>query len=112
MYRLVIRLAIALLCVLVLSEGTVLAAKDKTLVTIDGREYTDQDYRHWWTSWQEPGMEFFDSPQEFIDFQLLAEQGRQMEYHLNPAFERKVEVFVKVRALGALKNEEVDLKMP
>jgi hypothetical protein len=111
MYRVVIKIVVAFLCVFVLGAGNVHAARDKTLVTINGREYTDQDYRDWWMVWQEPGMEFFDSPREFIDFHLLAEQGRQMEYHLTPGFQRKVEVFLKVRALAALKNEEVDTKV-
>ena len=59
MYRVVMRFVVAFLCLLVLSAGNVHAARDKTLVTIDGLEYTGQDYRNWWRYWQEPGMEFF-----------------------------------------------------
>lgn len=110
MYRVVIRLVLIFLCLLGLSVGSA-NAWDKTLVTINGVEYTDQDYRNWWRYWQDPGMEFFETPQEFIDFHLLAEQGRQMEYHLTPEFQRKVAVFLKVRALGRLKYEVADSKI-
>lgn len=111
MYRVVSQLLILLLCAFVFSAGDVCAARNKTLVTIDGTVYTNQDYRTWWSFWREPGMAFYDSPQEFIDFHLLAEQGRHMELHLSPDYQRKVFVFLKVRALAALKKEEVDSKI-
>jgi hypothetical protein len=83
---------------------------NQSLVTISGREFTAQDYRDWWGIWQDPGMAFYDTPQEFIDFHIMAEQARQMEIDLSPEFKRSLEVFLTVRALDALKNEEIDQK--
>lgn len=111
MYRVGLSIIFSFLCLVILAVGNVHAAWDKPLVTINGHEYTAEDYRGWWKIWQEPGMKFFDSPQEFIDFHLLAEQGRQMEYDLNPGFQRKALVFLKVRALAGLKYEEADSKI-
>ncbi len=109
MYRIAVKviLAASIFSVL-LSAGPVRAAE--TLVTINGIEYSAQDYRDWWGIWREPGMDFFETPQEYIDFHLLVEQARQMEYYDTPEYQRAVEVFLTVRALAALKQEEVDAK--
>lgn len=111
MYRVVSRLLTSFLCLVALSVVVAPTAMGRTLVTIDGYEYSDQDYRDWWTYWQEPGMKPYDSPQEFIDFNLLADQGWQMEYQLDPGYQRKIGIYLKVRSLGALKYEEVDAKI-
>jgi peptidyl-prolyl cis-trans isomerase C len=84
---------------------------NEPLVTIAGVEFTAQDYRDWWRIWREPGMAFFDTPAEFIDFHLFAQQARQMEYDFTPEYQHTLGVFLKVRALAALKNEEVDQKI-
>jgi hypothetical protein len=99
-------------CLLVAPHGAAQAGwLNNRLVTIGGVEFTPQDYRDWWRIWRDPGMAPFATPQEFIDFHLFAQQARQMEYDLTPEYQRSVEVFLKVRALAALKNEEVDQKI-
>jgi hypothetical protein len=109
MYRIAAKvLLLASVFSVLLSPAPVKASE--TLVTINGVEYSAQDYRDWWGIWREPGMEFFETPREYIDFHLLAEQARQMEYYDTPEYRRSVEVFLTVRALAALKQEEIDAK--
>lgn len=78
------------------------------LVQINGEEFTEQDYRHWWREWREPGMAVHESVDPFIDFMLLAQEASDMQLSENPRYKKKLEVFLKVRALMQLKAEEVD----
>ncbi|MEN8135147.1 MAG: peptidylprolyl isomerase [Thermodesulfobacteriota bacterium] len=105
------RLVLCYLLLTLLMIGSVEAASNKTLVTINDTKYTTQDYRDWWGIWQDPGMVFPPDPQGFIDYLLFVEEGRQMEYDLTPEYQRKLKVFLTVRALSALKTEEVDSKI-
>ncbi len=82
----------------------------KELVTINGVEFTPEDYRHWWREWREPGMNLQESPDEFIDWMLLAQEARDMQLQDSPSYRKKLEVFLKVRALMQLKGEEVDAR--
>ena len=56
-------------------------------------------------------MVFPATPQGFIDYLLFVEEGRLMEYDLTPEYQRTLEVFLKVRGLAFLKNEEIDSKI-
>lgn len=84
--------------------------QEKPLVTISGSEHVAQDYLNWWQEWRE-GPELPDSPQEYIDWLLLAEEAKQMQLEDQPVYKKKVEVFLKVRSLMLLKKEEVSEKM-
>lgn len=112
MYGTVIRIFLALiLSAAVGFPANVFAKSAKRLVTLNGIEYTDADFRDWWKHWndkKEPMVP--DSPEEFIKFQLMAQQGKEMGYDTHPAFLRKVQVFLKVQAMMYLKYEEVDSK--
>lgn len=83
---------------------------DTSLVTINDEKFSDQDFRDWWQNWQEENMEFPETPDQFIEWQLMAQEGRRMQLDSEPSYQRKVETFLKVRALMMLKNEEVDSK--
>jgi hypothetical protein len=111
MSRVVANVLILIVLITFFVVGPVAAAANKTLLVIDGLKYTTQDYRDWWGIWKDPGMDSPATPQEFIDYLLFVEEGRQMEYDLSPEYRRKVEVFLTVRALAALKYEEVDQKI-
>ncbi len=80
------------------------------LVTINGAEFTPEDYRHWWREWREPGMDLLETPDKFIDWLLLAQEASDMQLQDNPSYKKKLEVFLKVRALMHLKAEEVDAR--
>ncbi|SHI54097.1 PPIC-type PPIASE domain-containing protein [Malonomonas rubra DSM 5091] len=80
------------------------------LLQINGEEYTEQDYRHWWKEWQEPGMAVHESLDPYIDFLLLSGEADAMQLFENPGYKKKLDVFLKVRSLMQLKAEEVDAK--
>ena len=80
----------------------------KALITIDGIKYTSEDYIHWWHEWRESGMAVKDDPEDFIEWMLLFREAERMQLFESPAFRRKVNVFLKVRSLLLLKQEEVD----
>ncbi len=83
---------------------------DKALVTINGKSFTAEDYRHWWHEWQEPDTPFPETFDEFVDWMLLSQEARDMQLHENLNYRKKMQVFLKVRALMQLKAEEVDIR--
>jgi hypothetical protein len=83
---------------------------DASLVTIGGETFSAQDYRDWWRNWQEENMSIPESLDEFINWQLMAQEGTRMQLDSEPDYQRKVDTFLKVRSLMILKNEEVDSK--
>lgn len=78
------------------------------LVTINGTEFAEDAYRHWWDEWQDPGMKVHESVDEFVDFMLLSQEASDMQLFENPGYKKKLKVFLKVRALMQLKGEEID----
>lgn len=80
------------------------------LVEINDVKFTEEDYRHWWNEWQDPGMAVHESLDEYIDFMLLAQEAEDMQLTENPSYKKKLLVFLKVRALMQLKGEEIDAK--
>lgn len=84
---------------------------EKPLCTIDGEAYTSQDFKQWWKYFKNDGSSFPESSAPFIDWQLLVREAERMELYREPAFQRKVGVFLKVRSLLMLKNEEINAKL-
>jgi len=78
------------------------------LVQINGEDYSEQDYRHWWAEWQDPGMAVHETLDPYVDFMLLAGEAGDMQLHENPNYRKKLDVFLKVRSLMQLKGEEID----
>ncbi len=81
------------------------------LVTINDTLYSVADYENWWQHWQEKDMALPERPDEFINWQLLAQEGVRMELDADPILQRKVATFTKVRSLMMMKNEEIDEKV-
>jgi hypothetical protein len=84
---------------------------DSSLATINGETFSTQDYQNWWENWQEENMDVPASPEEFINWQLMAQEGERMQLDREMDYQRKVATFLKVRALMIFKNEEVDSKV-
>ena len=82
--------------------------QDDALLTINGQQFSAEEYRHWWSHWREKGMASPTTPESFIDWQLMVQEGRRMELDQLPALQQKVQTFIKVRSLMQLKAEEVD----
>ncbi len=84
------------------------------LLTINGVAFTTEDYRNWWREWREKDMPVPETPDEFIDWMLLYQEAQAMQLDQNPEYRKKLAIFLKVRALMQLKQEEVTArtKMP
>ncbi len=83
--------------------------EEAPLVTVNSVEYRTQDYLDWWQEWRE-GPDLPESPEEYIDWLLLSTEAKQMQLQDQPLYKKKVEVFLKVRALMLLKQESVSDK--
>ncbi|AEH45650.1 hypothetical protein Thein_1794 [Thermodesulfatator indicus DSM 15286] len=84
---------------------------DNYLFKIDNRKYTKEDFLTWWKYWKEPNMKFPETPDPFIDWLLIANEAKRMELDSDPLYKHKIRVFLEVRGLLLLKNEEVDKKI-
>ena len=80
------------------------------LVSVNDTRLTTEDYRDWWREWQEKEMPVPETPDEFVDWMLLFQEAQAMQLDQNPEFLKKVGIFLKVRALMQLKQEEVGAK--
>jgi hypothetical protein len=81
---------------------------DNTLVTIDETDYTTEEFKRWWGFWKEEGDTLPETPDFYIDWLLLAREGRRMELDSDPGFKRGTNVFLLSRTLLKLKYEEID----
>lgn len=109
------KLGLLLLCTCLLVGGMSHNAHawfwNKSLVTINGESFAEQDYRDWWQNWQEPNMPLPTSLDDFINWQLMAQEGQRMQLDLEANYQRKLDTFLKVRSLMIFKNQEVDSKI-
>lgn len=85
--------------------------QDSTLVEINNRQYTQEDYLEWWQHWQEPEMDTPQNPESFINFHLKVMEARAMGLQDRPSYQHKLKVFLKVRSLMALRQEEIGEKI-
>ncbi len=80
------------------------------LLTVNGQEYQVEDYLDWWYEWRE-GDQLPESPDDYIDWLLLADEASQMQLQDKPSYQKKIATFLKVRSLMLLKKEEIDDKL-
>ena len=81
---------------------------NRTLVTINGTAYSNEDFKNWWRNWREKDTPLPESPDSFIAWHLLAQEANRMQLFREPDYRGKVNTFLKVRSLMLLKNEEID----
>jgi len=113
MYRVIFTFIITLIVAIIPGNCSVSYAKDVSgLVTINGIVYTDEDYKNWWKHWNENSeVKVPSSPDDYIAFKLMVQQGLEMGYDKLPSYLHKLDVFLQVRAMLALKYEEADSKV-
>lgn len=113
MYRVILLLVAAVLLNLFSSPivNAGLFGSDRKLVTINGIAYEPDDFRHWWENWHEKGSKFPGDPQQFIEWKLLAVEAKSMELDQQQNYQRKIDVFYKVRTRIQLKYDTVDSKI-
>jgi parvulin-like peptidyl-prolyl isomerase len=81
------------------------------LVEINDASLTKQDFIDWWQIWKEPDTPLPETPDAFIDWMLQFQEAENMQLYDRPAYRKKVAVFLRVRALMLLKQEEVDSRI-
>lgn len=106
---------LALVIALVLLTSNTLPAAwlwgEKPLCTIGGESYTAQDFKVWWKYYRDEASRLPEYPEAFIDWQLQVKEAEDMGLDQEPSFLRQVGIFLKVRSLLLLKNEEIDAKL-
>lgn len=85
--------------------------EETKLVTINGTDYSTEDFKHWWQIWREEATPLPESPNEFIEWHLMAQEATKMQLFLEPAYRSKVDIFLRVRSLMLLQDEEVNNKI-
>ncbi len=80
------------------------------LLTVNGENYSCQDYRDWWREWRETDQ-LPTSPDDYVNWLLLANEAAQMQLQDQPGYQKKITTFLKVRSMMLLKKEEIDDKV-
>ena len=114
MRRFVIGVCVFLLSYAGLAQERAVAAwfwEETNLATVNGTEYSAQDFKNWWWNWREEATPLPESPEEFIEWQLLVQEATKMQLFLEPTYRSKVGTFLKVRSLMLLQEEEVNGKV-
>lgn len=114
MRRLVIVVCVFLMSYAGLAQERAMAAwpwGEAKLATVNGTDYTTEDYKNWWRNWREEATPLPESPEEFIEWHLMAQEATKMQLFLEPTYRSKVGTFLKVRALMLLQEEEVNEKI-
>jgi hypothetical protein len=81
---------------------------DDTLVTIDGNNYSAEEFKHWWKFWKEEETPLPETPDAYIDWLLLSKEAQRMDIPNAPAFKRQTRIFLQSRTLLMLKYDAVD----
>ena len=83
---------------------------EQPLVTVNGIEFTANDFKVWWQNWKDKGDKLPGTPDQFVDWQLMAQEALAMQFDQEPSYLRKLQVFLQVRSLMIFKGEEIDSK--
>lgn len=81
------------------------------LVTINGSNFTTDDFKNWWINWKEKDTHFPESPEPFVDWHLLVQEAEKMELYNEPEYRHKIDVFLKARTLLLYKGDKVSSRI-
>jgi len=84
---------------------------ERPLAVINGRDYSPDDFRHWWQNWREAETTLPETAEPFIEWHLLVQEAERMQLFQEPDYRGKMHTFLKVRALMMLREEEVEAKI-
>jgi len=81
------------------------------LATINGSNFTTDDFKNWWINWKEKDTHFPESPDPFVDWHLLVQEAEKMELYNEPAYRHKIDVFLKARTLLLYKGDKINSRI-
>lgn len=81
------------------------------LVTINGSDFTTDDFKNWWINWKEKDTHFPESPDPFVDWHLLVDEAEKMELYNEPEYRHKIDVFLKARTLLLYKGDKIGARI-
>jgi hypothetical protein len=113
MFKKMILRMICLLFVAVCADPVAAAGffVEKPLATIDGQNYTAQDFKQWWKYWRQGSEDPPATPEPFIEWRLLIKEAERLQLFQQPSFKHKMDIFLKARSLLLFKNEEIDAQI-
>lgn len=85
--------------------------QEPEILRLDDERFTVADYRNWYKHWQEPDTSLPETPDDYIDWLLMAREAERMQLQDNPQYKHKIDVFLKFRTLMQLKSEEIDRRL-
>ncbi|RJX27782.1 MAG: hypothetical protein C4531_13160 [Desulfurivibrio sp.] len=81
------------------------------LATINGSNFTTDDFKNWWINWKEKDMPFPESADPFVDWHLLVQEAEKMELYNEPDYRHKIEIFLKARTLLLYKGDKINSRV-
>lgn len=84
---------------------------NSSLVTINDKEFSQEDFKNWWQQWREEDSSFPESLDPFIDWHLLAHEAEQMELYNEPTYRQKISIFLKARTLLMYKSDKISSRI-
>jgi len=103
-------LLLTLLCTAPTASAWNLWGNPEPLLTVNEQTYRCQDYLDWWHEWREDDQPP-TSPDDYVNWLLLAGEAAQMQLQDQPSYQRKIATFLKVRSMMLFKKEEIDDKV-
>ena len=103
-------LLLTLLCTAPTASAWNLWGNPEPLLTVNEQTYQCQDYLDWWHEWREDNQPP-TSPDNYVNWLLLAGEAAQMQLQDQPSYQRKIATFLKVRSMMLFKKEEIDDKV-
>ena len=103
-------LLLTLMCTAPTASAWNLWGNPEPLLTVNEQSYQCQDYLDWWHEWREDDQPP-TSPDDYINWLLLAGEAAQMQLQDQPSYQRKIATFLKVRSMMLFKKEEIDDKV-
>ncbi len=103
-------LLLTLLCTAPTASAWNLWGNPEPLLTVNEQTYQCQDYLDWWHEWREDDQPP-TSPDDYVNWLLLAGEAAQMQLQDQPSYQRKIATFLKVRSMMLFKKEEIDDKV-
>ncbi len=88
-----------------------LYGENNYLVKVNGKTYTEKDFKIWWKYWKDKNTPFPETPEKFINWILLSDEAKALGLEDEASYKRKLKVFREVRSLLQLRYDEVERKI-